>query len=117
MITVCCCDDAGWADEAGSAGSTMTFCCAFDLRLPADCALARRRWTASIVSFCCPRNASPSFWVMSSFSFSIVSTCGNAASDFTDGSQVCCCNASSSALPVTLGFCFVQRAACTISSG
>src|SRR5437899_693889 len=59
--------------------STMTVCSLVVLRLPAACALARRLWMVSMTGFCCARNASPSFWVQSSFSFIIVSTSGNLA--------------------------------------
>ena len=57
----------------------------------------RSRCIASITSFCWARNASPSFWVRSSFSFIIASTWGKAASDLTLGSHFCFCIASSRA--------------------
>ena len=78
------------------------------LRLPPS---ARSACAVSSTSFCCARNASPSFCVQSSFSFIIVSTCGNTASDFTLGSHVCCCRASSSALSLRPGLAFTQRSA------
>ena len=70
-----------------------------------------------MMSSCWARKASPSFCVQSSFSFIIVRTCGTAVSDFTVGSHVCFCIASSSALSFTLGLALDQRAASTTSSG
>jgi hypothetical protein len=45
------------------------------------------------------------------------STCGIVVSDFTLGSQNCCCIAVSSAGPLTSGLACDQRAAETTSSG
>src|SRR5689334_17528474 len=97
--------------------SVMTFCSLESLSEPCDTALPRSACAVASTSACCARNASPSFCVQSSFSLIIVSTCGNTVSDFTLSSQVCCCNASSSALSLSLGLALTQRSALTISSG
>ena len=79
---------------AAAAGSTMTFCSGVLLSCPLASARARSRWMPAITSFCCARNASPSFCSQSSLSFSIVSTWGKKTSDFTLSSQVYCLSAS-----------------------
>jgi hypothetical protein len=70
-----------------------------------------------MTSACWARNALPRSVVQSSFSSIIARTCGNAVSDLTLASHDCFCIASSSALPLTFGFCFDQRAASTTSMG
>ena len=53
------------------------------LEIPLRRRLVAQPCMAAITSVCCARNASPSFWVQSSFSFIIVSTSGKTAKDFT----------------------------------
>jgi len=87
---------------AGGAGSTETTCCSLDARLPASFALARRYCTESITSPGCPRNASPRSRTQRGLSASIASTCGNATSDCTLGSQGLPRTASTAASPSSL---------------
>src|SRR5580765_5047745 len=79
----------GGGGASAGTGSTATVSSEDDLRLPSPLAFARSRWTASMVSFCWSRNASPSCCSQSSLSFIIVSTWGNETSDFTLSSQSC----------------------------
>jgi hypothetical protein len=62
-------------------------------------------------------NASPILIVRSSFSLIISSTSGKLTSERTLGSHVCFSSSFASASPLSVLFCFVHRAACTISSG
>src|SRR5688572_5951213 len=103
--------------SGGGAASSVTICSLLDISVPASFALARSRCTASINSVCCARNASPSFWVQSSFSSIIARTSGNVAIDFTLGSQSMPLSASAMASPFNSGLALLQRAASTISSG
>jgi hypothetical protein len=107
----------GGAVVGDAAGWTVTVCSGVDLRLPAACALARSRCTASIVSFCWARNASPSFCVQSSFSLIISMTGGKLTRDFTLSSQSCSCSFALSWSPLRLAFALAKRAAWTISTG
>ena len=71
----------------GGAAFTVTICCSLELRLPASRAFMRRNWTESITASGCARNASPRSLTHCGFSCNIASTCGNATSDCTLGSQ------------------------------
>src|SRR5215831_13827766 len=72
---------------------------------------------ASRTSFCCARNASPSFWVKSSFSLIAARTSGKFTRDFTLGSQFWASRAVVSASPFKVLFALAQRSACTTSRG
>ena len=99
-------------------GTTCTVCWAVDCRWPAAWARARSRCTALIKSACCDRKASPSCCVQSSRSFIICNTSGNAASDWTLGSQGEFCMASDSCWSDIWRGCVArQRWASTTSSG
>src|SRR4249919_3513112 len=84
MMMVCGTDSAATAPVAGS---VLTTCCSVDLRLPAACALLRRRCTDPITSSGWARKASPSFCTQAASWLSVSNTCGKATSDCTLGSQ------------------------------
>ena len=77
---------AGWVAVA-AAGWLLTFCCSFDLRLPAASACLRRRCTEAITASGWARKASPIFCTQAGSWPSTASNCGKATSDCTLGSQ------------------------------
>jgi hypothetical protein len=72
---------------------------------------------AFMTSFCCARNASPSFRVTSSFSLIAASIWGKFTSDFTLGSQLCASRALVRASPCRVLLALAHRSACTTSRG
>ena len=81
-----------------------TFCCSVDSSLPLSLAFARSRWTASMTSLCCARNASPRSAVHWMFSDSIFSASGIETRAWTLGSQYCCSAALVSSSPLRFVF-------------
>jgi hypothetical protein len=79
--------EASTITVGGGAVSVFTVTCSFDFKLPDFCAATRRRWTESITSSGCARNASPRSFTQSGFSPIMMMTCGNATSDCTLGSH------------------------------
>src|SRR5262252_4117706 len=99
------------------AGCWLTFWYSLDCRLPAFCAWLRRRCTESMTSFGLERNASPSLVTHLLSWPSEPSTCGNATSACTLGSQGLSATCFTASSPLAFGLAFDHAAASATSPG
>ena len=95
----------------------VTFCCSLVFRLPASCAFLRRNCTRSITRAGSARKASPRRCTCAGLAPIMASTCGNAVSDLTEGSQGWLSTLAMAASPFSSGCALDQVTASWKSAG